>query len=231
MTSMTTQQSQVVKARTSADDAYERFNTAGAAAKYTGGLTDTPSHQREIRCLKRALRTLPRGSRVLDLPCGTGRLLPPLTEMGLVVTEADASPHMIEQARTFATARGVQVPDDRFVVASVFETGFSADEFDATVCNRLFHHFHEPKVRQDGLRELRRITRGPIVVSFFTARSLLGQVFRVRNRLRGRRHTDRVPIMPGTFAEDARAAGLAVVDWYATRPGVSKQCYAVLMRA
>ena len=218
-------------ARTSADEALDRFNTAQAAAKYTRGLTDTPSHKREMRCIRAALRGVPSGARVLDLPCGTGRLLPELSGMGFVVTEADSSPHMIDQARAFAVARGVKVPDERFVVASVFETGFSADQFDATVCNRLFHHFFESDVRQRALRELRRITRGTIVVSFFSSRSFLGTLFGVRDRLRSRRATDRVPISPSTFARDAEAAGLKVTAWRATRPGVSKQCYAVLARA
>jgi hypothetical protein len=123
------------------------------------------------------------------------------------------------------------MPDDRFVVASVFETGFSADQFDATVCNRLFHHFFESEVRRNALRELRRITRGTIVVSFFSSRSMLGTLFGVRDRLRSKRATDRVPISPATLALDADAAGLKVAAWHATRPGVSKQCYAVMQRA
>ena len=217
--------------RTSADEALDRFNTPQAAAKYTGGLTDTRSHEREMRCIRRGLRGVPVGSRVLDLPCGTGRLLPELSGMGYVVTEADSSPHMIDQARSFAAARGVKMPDDRFVVASVFETGFSADQFDATVCNRLFHHFFEADVRRNALRELRRITRGAIVVSFFSSRSMLGTLFGVRDRLRSKRATDRVPISPTTFALDAEAAGLKVTAWHATRPGVSKQCCAVMQRA
>lgn len=231
MPNFTTQSAATPKARTSADEAYERFNTSDAAVKYTRGLNDTPSHRREISCILRALRGLPRGSSVLDLPCGTGRLLPELIKAGFNVTEADASPHMIDQARMYATVNNVAIADDRFVVASVFNTGFSADQFDAVVCNRLFHHFHEANVRRDALRELRRIAKGRIVVSFFSSRSLLGQIFTIRNRMRSKPATDRVPIMPGVFAADAAAVGLKVLEWRATRAGVSKQCYALLERA
>lgn len=223
---------QTVKAaRTSADEARERFDSAPAAAKYARGLNDTPSHIREVRCLCRALRRVPKGARVLDLPCGTGRLLPTLAQLGYEVTAADSSPHMLKEARAYAAKQGVSIPSDRYIVANALATGLSADAFDATVCNRLFHHFHEPQVRQDALRELRRITRGPIIVSFFNARTFLGQVSRFRNRLRRRPQTDRLPIMPGTFAHDAQLAGLVIDDWFSTRPGISKQCYAVLRRA
>jgi hypothetical protein len=40
-----------------------------------------------------------------------------------------------------------------------------------------------------------------------------------------------VPIRPRALEDDARAVGLRVDRWLATRPGISKQCYAVLMRA
>jgi hypothetical protein len=36
--------------------------------------------------------------------------------------------------------------------------------------------------------------------------------------------------MPGGFAADAKAAGLRVMSWLPTRPGISKQWYAVLER-
>ena len=40
-----------------------------------------------------------RGGRVLDLACGSGRLLPGLLEAGLAVTGLDLSPHMLERAK------------------------------------------------------------------------------------------------------------------------------------
>ena len=34
------------------------------------------------------------------------------------------------------------------------------------MCNRLLHHFAEPDVRIGVLRELARVSRGPVIVSF-----------------------------------------------------------------
>ena len=216
--------------RTSAEETLARFNTPEAAAKYARSLGGTATHHRELRCLRRALEGVPTGTSVLDLPCGTGRLLPALAALGFRVVEADSSPHMVDLARAYLKAQGVVHPQEAFVVTSVFETGFSDDTFGAVVCNRLFHHFRESSVRQRALAELRRIACGPIVASFFSSHTLDGVVFHLRQTLRRRLPTDRIPIRPTTFADDARAAGLRVIQWISPRPGISKQCYAVLVR-
>jgi hypothetical protein len=137
---------------------------------------------------------------------------------------------MVELARRFAIQSGISLSDERFVVASVFDTGFADNEFNAVVCNRLLHHFREPEVRRTALRELSRICHGPIVVSFFCNWAFDATVFHTKQLLRRRKATDRIPIWPGEFAKDARVAGLEVRRWIATRPGISKQWYAVLQR-
>jgi SAM-dependent methyltransferase len=215
----------------SADATTQRFSTPHAADKYAGALGGTATHRREMRCILSALCNVPRGAKVLDLPCGTGRLVPELTRRGFMMTAADVSEHMVSHARAFLEQQGIHLADDRLLVASVFETGLPDDAFDATVCNRLLHHFYEPATRRNALAELRRITRGPIVASFFTIRSLDGVKFHARDRLRSRRATDRVPILPRVLEADARAAGLRVERWLATRPMISKQCYAAMVRA
>jgi hypothetical protein len=107
---------------------------------------------------------------------------------------------------------------------------FADGQFEAVVCNRLLHHFRESKVRQDALRELKRVSRGPIVVSFFCNSSFDGVIFHVKDALRRRKATDRIPIPRTAFDQDVRAAGLKVTQWLPTRPGLSKQWYAVLGR-
>lgn len=163
------------------------------------------------------------------MPSGTGRLLPLLVEMGFRVTEADASRHMIEQARKSAEARGI-ASGTEFRVEDAFMTGFEDNAFEAVLCNRLFHHLCEVKVRRRCLRELGRICRGPIVVSFFCDSSLGAILFHLRNWLRRRRPVDRIPIPRKQFVADVEAAGLRVVRTMAARRWISKQWYAVLER-
>ena len=48
-----------------------RFNTEASAEKYAGSLGGTPTHFREVRCIREALGGLPKGAKVLDMPSGT----------------------------------------------------------------------------------------------------------------------------------------------------------------
>jgi len=206
-----------------------RFNSEVSARKYARSLHGTATHRREMLCVRRMLGGLPPGSKVLDLPSGTGRLLPLLVEMGFPVTEADSSVHMLEKAQDYARTRGI-AQGVEFRVEDAFLTSFKDAAFDAILCNRLFHHFREPEVRRRCLRELGRICRGPIVVSFFCDCSLGAWMFRLRNWIRHRTPTDRIPIPRTQFIADAEATGLRVVQTLATRRWISKQWYAVLER-
>lgn len=211
--------------------ARHRFGTPAEADRYSRALVGTATHRREARCISRALRGVPRGAAVLDLPCGTGRMLPLLVGLGYRVTAADSSPHMVSRAAADARARFPRDGGPQFLVADAAQTAFPDDAFEAAVCNRLFHHFREPEVRRRYLRELARICTGPIVVSFFRRLALDTGLLHLKHRCRGHVPTDRIPIDLRTFREDARAAGLRVCSTLGKRPFVSTQWYAVLRRS
>jgi len=208
----------------------EYFGTAAAADKYAGELWGTATHRRESRCVREGLAELPRGARVLDLPCGAGRLLPLLGEMGFAVMAADSSPHMVGKAKEIAVSMPAAATTIDFVVTDVFKTSFADDEFDGVVCNRLLHHFREPEIRQAALAELGRLTKGPIVVSFFCNRALDSALFHVRNFVLRHTPTDRIPISLGRMREDVKHAGLRIERVLPARFGLSKQFYLVLKR-
>src|SRR5262245_53930262 len=132
-----------------AESSYERtrkrFDTPRAAAKYAGRFLGTARHAREQRCITAALNGLPAGSRVLDLPCGTGRLTPVLVNRGFRVTGADSSQYMIATAWSiWHDANRTSLEREAmasFEVQDVLATSYKDRQFDAVVCNRLFHHF------------------------------------------------------------------------------------------
>jgi hypothetical protein len=86
-------------------------------------------------------------------------------------------------------------------------------------------------VRQNALEELRRISRGVIVASFFCNQSFDGMMFHLKQSMKRKKADDRIPIARSVFQKDAEAAGLRVTRWAATRPGISKQWYATMERA
>jgi ubiquinone/menaquinone biosynthesis C-methylase UbiE len=219
-----------MKNRSSVEETISRFGTPEAASKYSMALDGTSTHRREMSCILSALEGLPSGASVLDIPCGTGRLLKELTEHGYKVTEADSSPHMIKLAQSRALKEKIDLPEEAFIVADILKTNFQDKAFDAVVSNRLFHHFPEPEVRRCALKELGRIARGRIIVSFFSTRSVDAIIFRMRRLLKHNPAMDRIPISPKVFELDVQTAGFRVSRFIAKRPGISMQCYAVIER-
>jgi SAM-dependent methyltransferase len=206
------------------------YKNPSAADRYAG-LYQTPAgrrrHFREEGCIAKGLAGVPKGSRVLDLPCGAGRMYPLLKRLGYQVTEADGSPSMLEYARRNAE-KFPHNHTDEFVIADAFHTPFEDGQFDAVVCNRLIHHFPEPQVRQQLLRELGRISRGPIVISFFSLLATDAVKYTFKHAVSRFDWPSRKPISPWQFAHDVRRAGLTIARWIVPLPGFSMQWYAVL---
>jgi SAM-dependent methyltransferase len=167
---------------------------------------------------------------VLDIPCGAGRLLPLLKKRGFKVTGADVSANMIEEARRYAGPEGENCLEktDDLLVANIMETKFKDKQFDAVISNRLFqYYFAEPQVRQHILKELKRITSGPIIMSFVCNWSIDSAPFYLQ-KLFGRVTRRCLPISCTTFAKDILASGLVVERWIPMWPFFSKRWYVLL---
>jgi 2-polyprenyl-3-methyl-5-hydroxy-6-metoxy-1,4-benzoquinol methylase len=109
-----------------ADDWFVGFHE-GLKAKFWRAASE-PWADDEAAAIARLL-DLPAGGRVLDAPCGAGRIAVRLAEGGLDVTGVDISAPDLEFARAAAAARGVEV---RFEQGDVRE--LPEEEFDALVC-------------------------------------------------------------------------------------------------
>jgi len=212
----------------------DRYSSEAVASKYLAQTMGTSRDCREKRCILEALAELPRGARVLDLPCGPGRLTECLVRRGFRVVGADSSPGMIELAgRNWAALTATDPalrPMASFHVREVLETGYEDGSFDAVVCNRLMHHYPDPELRRAALRELARVCRGTLVVSFFDLWTLDGLRSFLRLCYRRPAYWDRCPISRAKFAADASSAGLKVERFLATLPVISPQTYAVMRR-
>ena len=79
--------------------AYQNHDTV---AKYDAirfkGFIKSIKNKNDWRALRRALKIVPRGATLLNIPCGTGRFFPELMALGYNMTATDVSPEMIDYA-------------------------------------------------------------------------------------------------------------------------------------
>ncbi len=207
-----------------------RFDRKEASSKYCR-LTGTGVDKREKRIVKRLLETVDGdivARSILDMPCGTGRMFPFLSDLGFDVYSADSSPFMVEQAKENLAALGMRVNPAKFAVADAFKTDFDDGQFDIVLCNRLLHHFSSPESRQAILKELRRIAKHFVIVSFFHNASWDAMTFWMKHFFRGTAPTDRIPQKLTTLKQDIDAAGLELIEVKHPRKFISKQCYLLL---
>lgn len=134
--------------------------------------------------------------RILDVPCGAGRLTPFLSSLG-TTTGVDVSPQMI------AVSIGQRTR------ASAFALPFVDGAFDLVVCCRLLHHLTTDEDRVLLLAELARVARGPVALSYWDAASW--HAWRRRRGLR-KGHDTRVPIPRRQLARLLGDVGLRIQE-------------------
>ena len=156
---------------------------------------------------------------VLDAACGTGRLRRAIGVDGRHWVGVDVSASMLGQARAGGAGRLVR--------ADVERLPFARDTFDAVVACRLLHHLREPEELTRVLRELVRVSAGPVIVSFWNRASLPG----LRRRLgwgRDEGPNGRVARTTEELRAAADEAGARVLEISHVMPWLSQQSFAVL---
>jgi ubiquinone/menaquinone biosynthesis C-methylase UbiE len=169
-------------------------------ADYDHKLHRKLSDRMERAIFARMFATLGKCATLLDLPCGAGRLFDLFTQHAARVYEADFSPSMLalnaadhrRAAAGYLRCSGLAIPlADRAV--------------DVVVSVRLNHHLAQPADREQHLRELLRVARRGVIVTYFSHYSLKNWVRRLRkpfNR-KGDKHT----LATARVLALARAAG------------------------
>lgn len=190
------------------EDGYARRYRDVRFRSASGPSTD----RRERRAIARLLkRSSPRPGPWLDMPSGAGRMSSLLP--GRVV-QVDRDPAMVSE--TLA-------PDALRVCASAHALPFANGTFAGALCHRLLHHVPGSSERVHILSELRRVTDGPIVVSFFHAGSLQHARRVLSRRLRRKPTSGRCAVSLRRFLADLEAAGLRARSCVPLAPFVSEQ--------
>lgn len=107
----------------------------------------------EDRIVREFLSDLPQETKVLDIPCGTGRFFSYYAEFGLDALGMDISPDML----TVSQDRGVEVRK-----GSIFQTGLDDGVFDVALSIR-FMNLIEAGDMVHALKELQRVARHAVV--------------------------------------------------------------------
>ena len=164
----------------------QNYNSARGAtaykADYANKLHRKLSDKRERNLLTQYFAQIGAVDSILDLPCGHGRLSDLLKGHCQRLIEADWSFTMVSlnqrdhgsDARSYFRASALQIPlPDRSV--------------DVVVSFRLSHHLETQELREQHLRELFRVARKAVIVTWFSATSLKNLLREVRVRLAGKK--------------------------------------------
>jgi len=210
----------------------DRFKLDEIAKKYPTEYREGHGRdQREKNAILRCVNRISSDAHVLDFPCGAGRLIKLIQGAGLEVSGADASASMVEIARNNCNDTESKEDSISFYVSDVFDSKFADDEFDAVFSNRLFHHFNEGSDRTKALQELARISKGPVVVSFFNSCSVSTLFKRISKAIRGKKMNDRVPIPISRIVKEAESVGLHVLYKTACCWGISPHWYIIFSKS
>jgi SAM-dependent methyltransferase len=156
---------------------------------------------REERAIEEALRGVSAGSTVLDTACGTGRITALLQRNGFAAAGCDISVAMMSVARRRLRSLGYEVS---LVESSVERLPYPDESFDAVTCIGLLMHL-DAVARVNALRELARVTRGPLVVQYGYVDAFQRLATRVTGRPPG---LSQFPVSAEELNRDLEASGL-----------------------
>ena len=199
-------------------DAYEVRRYSGRSQKFIDRL--------ERACLRQMIRDQKSspGETVLDIPCGFGRIAPILVEMGLKPLWGDIS---------LAMARRVSMRPDAIAAVGQFvgdaeHVPLASNSVEGATCIRLLEHFRHGETRARVMRELGRVVRSWVIVSFYDRASIHGKTKSLACKLQGKKVVVAMQSRASLLAE-ANAAGLELKSFRAPARFVHAHTFALLV--
>ena len=150
----------------------QNYQELKEAAKYNEMYSQSWSKRwitrREGGLLQSLLANQPHCATLLDLPSGGGRLSPQIARYTDLLIDADIALGQVKYGMEFGRVPTPQA----WMTASAFHIPFKDDSLDGVVCVRLNHHLPTPEERERLVRELLRVARKFVVMTFFDYHSL-----------------------------------------------------------
>ena len=183
-------------------------------------------HNAEMRMVDRAFKLVPKTHRVLDCPCGGGRVTLHLGKKGYAMSSGDLSDAMLKITGENAEKAGLKVAVQK---QDIEKLSFGDRHFDSVISFRLFHHFPTPEIRQRAVTELCRISRKYVALSYFSPVSVTSVKRKIRAALGGKKsekHATPLGEVESYFAK----AGFKLVKDFAQLPLVHTMHLALFER-
>jgi len=140
------------------------YQNKSVVEQYLGKFKDLEGRQENeatTLALTRALEEVPEVKGILDIPCGTGRYTDFLCEKGYLYFGADVSMQMMEVLAGDQKDQGKMVP---LVRCDCEHLPFKDNTIDCVVTIRFLNHHIPSHVREEMLREMRRVSKKWLIV-------------------------------------------------------------------
>jgi len=183
-------------------------------------------HNAEMRLVDRAFKLVPKTHRVLDCPCGGGRVTLHLGKKGYAMSSGDLSDAMLQITAENAEKAGLKVAVQK---QDIEKLSFGDRHFDSVISFRLFHHFPDAEIRQRAVTELCRVARKYVALSYFSPVSVTSVKRKIRAALGGKKsdkHATPLSEVEGYFGK----AGFKLVKDFAQLPLVHTMHLALFER-
>jgi SAM-dependent methyltransferase len=145
-------------------------------ASYKQGFSKLWTTRREFTLLKRLLGKQPHSELLMDLPCGGGRLSPALAPFADTILEADVAIGQVLYAKENALPDVKQV----WMTASALDIPLQDQSVDGVVSCRLNHHLPASEERDQHVRELLRVSKRFVIMTYFDYYSVKNTIRRIR---------------------------------------------------
>jgi SAM-dependent methyltransferase len=167
-------------------DYQQSYQRVTAAAGYNRSYQARPlkrlNTRWELALLRRLLAAQGPTRRLLNLPCGGGRVSGPLAESTALLVEADIAVGQL----LYGAGRRTWTTAEVRMTASAFHIPLRDRAVDGVACIRLCHHLPTPAERERLLSELFRVAERFVVMTFFDFGSLKNVLRRARRVLDGK---------------------------------------------
>ena len=197
---------------------HKTFHTAQEVAVYEAKRYQGDQkllNRREQAILAELLATVAGGRRdlrALDVPCGYGRFCEVLLTVASRLVDVDRSEVMA--ARASERARELGAKDTRGVGANLTALPFPDGAFDVVLCMRLLHHVFDEKDRAAMFRELARVTRKHVVISFYDRNPVHLLQRRLTTLTNKKRRRTPIYFYPAEqFRREIEAAGFSIREY------------------